>query len=131
MKGAIFRRNAAAFFLLRSISYSVLPSPNRTVSSAGPPSRSSSSATVIFCAVPASPCCDRISYRTRSIARTRSPQHRQLPVTSVVALAQRHSARARRGRSGSSRRMLAVHRNTISPLSAPAVVGIAYRAKSS
>jgi len=27
--------------------------------------------------------------------------------------------------------MLAVHKNTISPLSAPAVVGIAYRAKSS
>jgi len=27
--------------------------------------------------------------------------------------------------------MLAVHKNTISPLSAPAAVGIAYRAKSS
>src|SRR5262249_6689157 len=34
--------------------YSALSIPNRTVSSAGPPSRSSSSVTVIFCAVPAS-----------------------------------------------------------------------------
>jgi hypothetical protein len=41
-------RNAAACFLFRSISYSVPPNANRTVSSAGPPSRSSSSAMVIL-----------------------------------------------------------------------------------
>ena len=40
--------------LLRSISYSTPSSPNRTVSSAGPPSRSSSSTTVTFVATPAS-----------------------------------------------------------------------------
>src|SRR5262249_31257244 len=47
-------RNALAFFKLRSISYSVLSNANRTVSPAGPPSRSSSSATVIFVAISAS-----------------------------------------------------------------------------
>ena len=35
-EGASLRRNAAAFLLLRSISYSAPPIPNRTVSSAGP-----------------------------------------------------------------------------------------------
>jgi hypothetical protein len=37
MSGASLRRNAAAFFLLRSISYSAPSTPNRTVSAAGPP----------------------------------------------------------------------------------------------
>src|SRR6266498_2784419 len=36
MKGASWLQNAVAFFLLRSISYSAPPRPNRTVSSAGP-----------------------------------------------------------------------------------------------
>ena len=36
VKGASCLRNARAFFLFRSISYSEPPSPNRTVSSAGP-----------------------------------------------------------------------------------------------
>src|SRR5215468_3046480 len=53
-KGASCLRNARAFFLFRSISYCVRPTANRTVSSAGPPSRSSSSATVIFFAIPVS-----------------------------------------------------------------------------
>lgn len=50
-KGASCLRNALAFFLFRSISYSEPPSANPTVSSAGPPPRSSSSATVIFVAI--------------------------------------------------------------------------------
>ena len=52
--GASFLRNVRAFFLLRSISYSEPPIPNRTVSSAGLPSRSSSSATAILVATPTS-----------------------------------------------------------------------------
>src|SRR6266702_5942840 len=36
MKSASWLQNAVAFFLLRSISYSAPPRPNRTVSSAGP-----------------------------------------------------------------------------------------------
>src|SRR6266566_3264220 len=66
MNGASFLRNAAAFFLLRSISYSALSTPNRTVSSAGPPSRSSWSSTVIFCAIPASWLHWGYLHRTRS-----------------------------------------------------------------
>src|SRR6266496_1258517 len=52
VNGASRFRNFRAFFLLRSISYSEPPIANRTVSSAGPPSRSSSSATAIFVAIP-------------------------------------------------------------------------------
>src|SRR5260221_7252711 len=58
MKGVSWLRNARAFLLLRSISYSAPPKPNRTVSSAGPPSRSSSSATVTLCAISNSRYCD-------------------------------------------------------------------------
>ena len=54
MNGASFLRNAAAFFLFKSISSSAPPTANRAVSTAGPPSRSSSRATVIFVAIPAS-----------------------------------------------------------------------------
>ena len=43
MNGASCLRNAAAFLALRSISCSVPPTANRTVSTAGPPVRSSSS----------------------------------------------------------------------------------------
>jgi len=46
MKGPSLRQNAVACFLFKPISYSVPPMPNRIVSSAGPPSRSSSSATI-------------------------------------------------------------------------------------
>jgi hypothetical protein len=55
MNGANCWRNATALLALRSISYCAPLIPNRSVSSAGPPSRSSSSATVTFCATPASP----------------------------------------------------------------------------
>jgi hypothetical protein len=45
MNGASRWRSAAAFSALRSISYRAPSIPNRTVSSAGPPSRSSTRAT--------------------------------------------------------------------------------------
>lgn len=51
MKGASLFRKARAFAALRSISYSAPSYPNRTVSSAGPPSRSSSSSMATFCAM--------------------------------------------------------------------------------
>src|SRR6266487_697751 len=94
MNGASFLRNAAAFLVLRSISYSALSTPNRTVSSAGPPSRSSSSSTVIFCAILASWLRWGYLHRTRSTvlaAGTEAP-----PSTSTDALA-RHSAIKRHG----------------------------------
>jgi len=57
--GASCLPNAAAFLPLRSISYSLPSKANRTISSAGPPVRSSSRATVTFWAIPASStaCC--------------------------------------------------------------------------
>jgi hypothetical protein len=61
-------RNAAAFFLLRSISYSAPPKPNRTVSSAGPPSRSSSSATVTLCAISPPPQWRFDLHRTQPVS---------------------------------------------------------------
>jgi len=55
MKGASCVRNRAAFFVLRSISYSAPLIPNRRVSCAGPPSRSSCSVTLVLLAIP-TPC---------------------------------------------------------------------------
>jgi hypothetical protein len=52
--GASCRRKAVAFSVLRSISSSLSATPNRIVSSAVPPSRSSSRTTVILVAVVAS-----------------------------------------------------------------------------
>jgi hypothetical protein len=74
-------RNAAAFLLFRSISYSAPPTPNRTVSFAGPPSRSSSRATVIFVAIPTSMTAMGYLHRTdqlpcpdnRNVARRQPP----------------------------------------------------------
>src|SRR6266487_3887306 len=66
VKGASPFRKVFAFFLLRSISYSVPPIANRTVSSAGLPSRSSSSATAIFVAIPCLPDCGGLSAPYRS-----------------------------------------------------------------
>jgi hypothetical protein len=73
MNGASCLRNAAVCLLFRSISYSVPPTANRTVSSAGPPSRSSSSAMVIFVAIPASLIALGYLHRTRSTAMPRYP----------------------------------------------------------
>src|SRR5215475_15028339 len=52
MNGAICARSRAAFFELRSISYSAPLIPNRRVSSAGPPSRSSCSVMLVLLAIP-------------------------------------------------------------------------------
>jgi hypothetical protein len=52
MNGTSPLRSLVAFRLLRSISYSVPPIPNRTVSSAGLPSRSSTKVTIVFLAIP-------------------------------------------------------------------------------
>ena len=74
-EGASCRRNAAALLALRSISYCAPPIANRTVSSAGPPSRSSSSATVTFCAIPGLPCLvsDISPYKINRQAVTATP----------------------------------------------------------
>jgi hypothetical protein len=58
----------AGVLLLRSISDSEPPSPNRNVSSAGPPSRSSSSSTLTRCAIVASMIAMGYLHRTRSTA---------------------------------------------------------------
>jgi hypothetical protein len=49
--GASSLWNLAAFFSFRSISYSEPSIPNRNVSSAGPPSRSSSRLTTVLLAI--------------------------------------------------------------------------------
>src|ERR1700683_130346 len=54
-RGAMWARNRSAFAALRSISYPAAPSPKRRVSSAEPPSRSSSSVTPVFAAIPPLP----------------------------------------------------------------------------
>jgi hypothetical protein len=62
---------AWAFFLFRPISHSAPPIANRIVPSAGPPSRSSSSATSMTAAAVSAPY--------RSTVMPRSPHRRQLP----------------------------------------------------
>lgn len=52
MNGASCLRNVAVLREFRSISYSAPPRPKRTVWSAGPPSRSSSSVMVVLVAIP-------------------------------------------------------------------------------
>jgi hypothetical protein len=70
--GASCLRSFAAFFSLRSISYSEPPTPNRTVSSAGPPSRSSSSATIVLRAIPTpGACADLPCHNTTNDLATR------------------------------------------------------------
>src|SRR6266516_3674141 len=83
-KGAGCLPNARAFFLFRSISYLVPPTPNRTVSSAGPPSRSSSSATVIFVAIPASLECAGLPAPYKINCHAAVPATRQLPASPAM-----------------------------------------------
>src|SRR5689334_17831252 len=64
-------RSLAAFFLERSISYVVPSSPKVTVSSALPPSRSSSRTTCTLCAIDDNPSCTR--HRAQSPAELFAP----------------------------------------------------------
>src|SRR5262249_46787930 len=83
--GASFLRNAAAFFLFKSISYSVPPTENRTVSAAGPPSKSSSSVTVIFVVISTSTALATRTLLIKSEARSH-------PAPPVPAASHRHHA---------------------------------------
>src|SRR6266516_4344097 len=98
MNGASLLRNAAAFFLLRSISYSALSTPNRTVSSAGPPSRSSWSSTVIFCAITASWLYWGYLHRTRSTVMAAGTCGAASPFNGCTRLAERDQLSSTRGR---------------------------------
>ena len=87
MNGASCLRSRLALFFLRSISYSAPPKLNRTVSCAGPPSRSSSSATVTLWTITLH-SCDRCLHRTHPVLSapaatpqiTAKIQERKVPV---------------------------------------------------
>jgi hypothetical protein len=112
-KGASPSRNFRAFLLLRSISYSEPPIPNRNVSSAGLPSRSSSSATAILVAIPASMTArsylhgtDRVSYRGSPTPRLMPRRNRANSPQATLAPAEVAFHRLRGGLADLARRDL-------------------------
>jgi hypothetical protein len=100
VNGASPFRDAFTLFLLRSISYSVPPIANRTVSSAGPPSRSSSSATAIFVAIPGLPDCGGLPAPYRSGVVPRQLHHQRCYAAAPARRRRRRPCRHAQGPAG-------------------------------